>query len=42
LADAYLGEGTTESLVLAVNEYKEFLTFYPTHRVPTTRSTSSA
>jgi outer membrane protein assembly factor BamD len=32
LADAYLGEGTTESLVLAVNEYKEFLTFYPTHR----------
>ena len=31
LADAYLGEGTTESLVLAVNEYKEFLTFYPTH-----------
>lgn len=31
LADAYLGDGTTESLVLAVNEYKEFLTFYPTH-----------
>jgi outer membrane protein assembly factor BamD len=31
MADAYLGEGTTESLVMAVNEYKEFLTFYPTH-----------
>jgi outer membrane protein assembly factor BamD len=31
VADAYLGEATTESLVMAVNEYKEFLTFYPTH-----------
>ena len=30
LADAYLGENTTESLILAANEYKEFLTFYPT------------
>jgi outer membrane protein assembly factor BamD len=32
VGDAYLGEGSTESLVLAVNEFKEFLSFYPTHR----------
>ena len=32
VGDAYLGEGSTESLVLAVNEYKEFLSYYPTHR----------
>jgi outer membrane protein assembly factor BamD len=32
LGDSYLGEGNVESLVLAVNEFKEFLTFYPTHR----------
>jgi outer membrane protein assembly factor BamD len=32
VGDAYLGEGTTESLVLAVNEFKEFLSYYPTHR----------
>jgi outer membrane protein assembly factor BamD len=31
LADSYLGEDTTESLTLAINEYREFLTFYPTH-----------
>ena len=31
LADSYVGEDTTESLILAVNEYREFLTFYPTH-----------
>ena len=31
VADAYLGEGGTEHLVLAGNEYREFLTFYPTH-----------
>jgi outer membrane protein assembly factor BamD len=31
VADAYLGEGGTENLVLGANEYKEFLTFYPTH-----------
>lgn len=31
IADTYLGENTTESLVLAVNEYREFLNFYPTH-----------
>ncbi len=31
LADAYLGEGSGESRVLAINEYREFLSFYPTH-----------
>lgn len=31
VADSYLGENTTESLVLAVNEYREFMSFYPTH-----------
>ncbi len=31
LGDAYLGEGTTESYVLATNEFREFLTFYPTN-----------
>jgi len=30
MGDAYLGEGNTESLVLAANEFREFLTFYPT------------
>jgi len=32
IGDTYLGEGTTESYVLAINEFKEFLSFYPTHR----------
>src|SRR5512143_3730195 len=32
LGDSYLGENTTESVILAVNEYREFLTFYPTSR----------
>jgi outer membrane protein assembly factor BamD len=31
LADTYLGEGSAESKVLAVNEYREFMSFYPTH-----------
>ena len=31
LADTYLGEGSAESDVLGVNEYREFLSFYPTH-----------
>jgi outer membrane protein assembly factor BamD len=31
VGDAYLGEHTTESLVLAANEFREFLTFYPTN-----------
>jgi outer membrane protein assembly factor BamD len=32
LGDTYLGENTLEALILAVNEYREFLTFYPTSR----------
>jgi outer membrane protein assembly factor BamD len=32
LGDSYIGEGGVESLVLAANEFKEFLSFYPTHR----------
>lgn len=31
LGDTYIGENTTEALVLAGSEFKEFLTFYPTH-----------
>ena len=31
IADTYLGERTAESTILAVNEYREFLSFYPTH-----------
>jgi outer membrane protein assembly factor BamD len=31
IGDTYLGEKTAESLVLADNEYREFLTFYPTN-----------
>lgn len=31
IGDTYLGEGTAESLVLAINEFKEYLTFYPTN-----------
>ncbi len=30
LGDAYLGENTPESLVSAANEFREFLSFYPT------------
>jgi outer membrane protein assembly factor BamD len=32
VGDTYLGEGTAEALVLAINEFREFLTFYPTNR----------
>ena len=32
VGDTYLGEGTSESYVLAVNEFREFLSFYPTHK----------
>src|SRR5919201_4465188 len=32
IGDTYLGEGTAEALVLAINEFKEFLTFYPTNK----------
>jgi outer membrane protein assembly factor BamD len=31
LGDTYLGEGTTQAFVLAINEFQEFLSFYPTH-----------
>src|SRR5207249_10679993 len=30
--DTYLGEGTAEALVRASNEFREFLSFYPTNR----------
>ena len=32
IGDSYLGEGGGEGFVLAENEYREFLNFYPTHR----------
>ncbi len=32
VADTYLGDGTSESIVLAINEYREFLSYYPTNR----------
>ncbi len=32
LGDTYVGEGTAEALVLGQNEFKEFLTYYPTNR----------
>jgi outer membrane protein assembly factor BamD len=31
MADAFIGEGTAESYVLGINEFREFLSFYPTH-----------
>jgi outer membrane protein assembly factor BamD len=31
VGETYLGEGTTEAFVLAANEFREFLTFYPTN-----------
>jgi len=32
LGDTYLGENSLESLVLGLNEFREFLSFYPTHK----------
>ena len=32
IGDTYLGEGTAESFVLGINEFREFLSYYPTHR----------
>lgn len=32
IGDTYLGEGTAEALVLAINEFREFLAYYPTNR----------
>ncbi|MGE3176437.1 MAG: outer membrane protein assembly factor BamD [Vicinamibacterales bacterium] len=31
IGDTYLGEGNAEAVVLAINEFQEFLAFYPTH-----------
>jgi outer membrane protein assembly factor BamD len=31
IGDTYMGEGTSEALVLGINEFQEFLSFYPTH-----------
>ena len=31
IGDTYLGEGSAESYVLAINEFQEFLSFYPTN-----------
>jgi len=32
IGDTYLGERSGESYVLAINEFREFLSFYPTHK----------
>jgi outer membrane protein assembly factor BamD len=32
VGDTYLGEGTAEAYVLAINEFREFLSFYPLHK----------
>jgi outer membrane protein assembly factor BamD len=31
IGDSYLGEGSVEGQVLAINEFREFLSYYPTH-----------
>lgn len=31
VGDTYIGEHSTEALLLGINEFREFLTFYPTH-----------
>jgi outer membrane protein assembly factor BamD len=31
IGDSYLAEGSTQSLILAISEFQEFLSFYPTH-----------
>jgi outer membrane protein assembly factor BamD len=31
LGEAYIGDGSLEALLVAQNQFKEFLTFYPTH-----------
>jgi outer membrane protein assembly factor BamD len=33
VADSFLGEGTAESRVMAINEFREFLSYYPTHEL---------
>jgi outer membrane protein assembly factor BamD len=32
IGDTYLGEGSSEALVLGINEFREFLSFYPTNK----------
>ena len=32
IGDTYLGEATAESYVLAINEFREFLSLFPTHK----------
>ena len=32
IGDSYVGEHSAESFVLAINEFREFLSFYPTHK----------
>jgi outer membrane protein assembly factor BamD len=32
IGDTYIGEHSAESFVLAINEFREFLNFYPTHK----------
>jgi outer membrane protein assembly factor BamD len=32
VGDTYIGEKSAESFVLAANEFREFMTFYPTHK----------
>ena len=32
IGDTYVGEHSAESFVLAINEFREFLNFYPTHK----------
>lgn len=31
IADSFLGEGTIESTLMAINEYRDFLSYYPGH-----------
>jgi outer membrane protein assembly factor BamD len=31
IGDTYVGEGSTQALILGINEYQEFLSYYPTH-----------
>ena len=32
IGDTYIGEGTAEAYLLGINEFREFLSYYPTHR----------
>lgn len=32
IGDSFLGEGSVEGQIMAINEYKEFLAYYPTHK----------